>query len=526
MVKLGGSAAIAVACLLTFCRVADATPISGALTYHYDNARDGQNLGETILTPTNVNSTTFGKLFSRTVDGYVYAEPLYVNGIQIPHVGATEVVYVATEHDSVYAFDAGGARVAPFWHVSFLSKKPRVSTVTWAQVGSTDIVPEIGITGTPVIDPVSNTLYVAAKTFENPNFVYRLHALDLATGAEKFGGPVVIAASAPGTGDANHNGSITFDAHIANQRSGLALSNGVVYLPFASHGDNGQYHGWILGYDASTLEQVSSFIDTPNGSLGGIWMAGGAPVIDSDGNLLVATGNGTFDEDEGGLDYGDSLVKLGPTDTSNLDVIDYFTPFDQFALAQMDLDLGSGGVIELPDQSTGPIHLAVTGGKEGTLYLVDCDNMGHFNATDNSQIVQSIMGQMPSVFSTPAYFNGTVYIGGEFDNLKAFSLSNGQLSTSPTSETSTFFQYPGATPVISANGSQDGIVWAIANQTVAALYAFDATNLANQLYISTEKRERDAMTGYVKFSVPTVANGRVFVGSQKRLTVFGSLKKK
>ena len=528
MVRGGVLAALIGAVSLTICQAAIAAPISGIYTYHCDNARDGQNLNETILTPSNVNSTSFGRRFSRVVDGYVYAEPLYVNGVQIPRVGLSEVVYVATEHDSVYAFDASGKRVAPFWHVSFLTRKPRATTVPSQMVGTDDLVPEIGITGTPVIDPASSTLYVVATTFEKPNFVMRLHALDLATGAEKFGGPVVISASASGTGDASDNGIITFDPHIANQRSGLALSNGVVYIPFASHGDNGPYHGWILGYDASTLEQVSSFIDTPDGSLGGIWMAGGAPAVDSDGNLLVVTGNGTFDLDQGDIDYGDSLLKLGPTGDSNLDVLDYFTPFDQLALADMDLDLGSGGVILLPDQSTGPAHLAFTGGKEGTLYLVDRDNMGHFQSNDNSQIVQSVMGQIFAVFSTPAYFNGSVFVGGIYDNIKAFGFSDGQLSSAPTSATSPSFQFPGVSPVISANGTQNGILWAIGDGSAnnAVLYAFDPNNLANEFYDSTQKRVRDRMSGYVKFSVPTVANGQVFVGSQRRLTVFGLLKKK
>ena len=519
----GGLVLATTVLLLTMCRIACASPLAGIYTYHYDNSRDGQNLNETVLTPANVSPSGFGKLFARAVDGYVYAEPLYVQSVQIPKLGTREVVYVATEHDSVYAFDATGARAAPFWHVRFLSKRPRVTSVTPAQVGSPNISPEIGITGTPVIDPSSGTLYVAAKTFEKPNFVYRLHALDIATGAERFSGPVVIAATAPGTGGASAIGSITFDAHIANQRSGLTLSNGVVYLPFASHGDNGNYHGWILGYDASTLEQVSSFIDTPNGTLGGIWMSGGAPAVDSDGNLVLATGNGSFDVDQGDIDYGDSVLKLGPTGMSNLDVIDYFTPFDQLALASLDLDLGSGGVLLLPEQASGPLHLAFTGGKEGTLYLIDADNMGHYNSTDNSQIVQSVMGEVPSVFSTPAYFNGTIYLNAEGDNLKAYTLSNGQLSTSPTMQTNTFFDYPGVTPAISANGSQNGIVWAIGNSTEAVLYAYDASNLGTPLY-NSHQRPRDRMNGYVGFTVPTVANGRVFVGTQKRLTVYGLLK--
>jgi hypothetical protein len=523
MKKFGGLAAIAIAMVFALCPDAAGAPTAGIFTYHNDNARDGQNLNETILTPANVNSKTFGKLFSRAVDGYVYAEPLYVNSVQIPNAGVREVVYVATEHDSVYAFDATGAIAKPFWKASFVNPKARITTVPWGQVGTTDLVPEIGITGTPVIDPASNTLYVSVATLEKKNFFHRLHALDLSTGQEKFGGPVIINATVPGTGDGGDaNGSLSFNPQIANQRCGLALNNRVLYVAFASHGDIGPYHGWILGYDASTLEQVSAFAATPNGFLGGIWMSGGAPVIDAEGNLYVTTGNGTFNADQSGIDYGDSLLKLGPTNTSNLGVIDFFTPFDQLAIDLLDLDLGSSGVIALPDQATGPTHLIFSGSKEGTLYLIDRDNMGHFHANDDSQIAQSVLGQTTQVFSTPAYFNGKIYVGGEFDNLKAFNLIKGHLSNAPVSASQVTFPFTGTTPVISANGSQNGIVWAIGNSRVAVLHAFDATNLS-ELYNSSQIKRRDTMTGYVKFTVPTVANGRVFVGSQKQLTAYGLL---
>jgi len=505
-------------------RAAASSPIPGIFTYHYDNARDGQNPNETILTPSNVNKNTFGKLFSRAVDGYVYAEPLYVNSVQIPKLGPREVVYVATEHDSVYAFDATGAISRPLWHVSFLKKN--VTTVPWERVVTSDLIPEIGITGTPVIDPASNTLYVSVATLEKKTYFHRLHALDLSTGQEKFGGPVVISATVPGTGDGSDpNGNINFVPQIANQRSGLALSNGVVYVAFASHGDIGQYHGWLFGYDASTLARVSTFAATPNGFQGGIWMAGGAPVINDEGDFFVATGNGTFDANQdGGIDYGDSLLKLGPTDNSNFGVIDYFTPYDQEMFDELDIDYGASGVIALPDQSVGPLHLLFTGSKEGTLYLLDADDLGHFHAGDDSQIVQSIAGETTAEWSTPAYFNGMIYVDGESDNLKAFSLTNGQLSTSPVSSSNNDLAYPGASPVISANGTQNGIVWAIGDSGPAVLHAFDAADLTTELYNSSQsKKKRDGMSGYVKFAVPTVANGRVFVGSVKQLTVFGLL---
>src|SRR5271166_1419861 len=315
MKKLLGRAALSAALAIAICPAAESAPIPGIFTYHYNNARDGQNLLETILTPTNVNSATFGKLFARAVDGNVAAEPLYVNGVQIPGLGSMQVVYVATEHDSGYAFDATGSITKPLWQRSFLNSKARVTSVPWTRVGVNDIAPEIGITGTPVIDPASNTLYVAAETLEKRTIFQRLHALDLSTGQEKFGGPVTITATTPGTAADGDGQNISFAPALANQRCGLALNNGVVYVAFASHGDIGDYHGWLLGYDASTLAQVSVFAVTPNGTLGGIWMAGGAPAIDADGNLLLATGNGTFDANVRGLDYGDSLLKLGPTDT-------------------------------------------------------------------------------------------------------------------------------------------------------------------------------------------------------------------
>ncbi|HVN28548.1 MAG TPA: hypothetical protein VMT64_08690, partial [Candidatus Binataceae bacterium] len=452
-------------------------------------------------------------------------EPLYANGVVIPGHGAMEVVYVATEHDSVYAFDATGAIASPLWHVSFLNAKAKITSVPSQRVHSNDIAPEIGITGTPVIDPTSNTLYVASETLEKNTIVQRLHAMDLSTGAEKFGAPIAVSATTPGTASDGDGQNITFAPALANQRCGLALNNGIVYVTYASHGDVGAYHGWILGYDAATLAQVIVFAVTPNATLGGTWMAGDAPMIDADGNVFVVTGNGDFDA-PAGIDYGDSMLKLGPGDISNFDVLDYFTPYDQQVLDGMDLDFGSSGVIALPDQPTAPQHLAFTGSKEGTLYLIDRDNMGHFHANDDSQIAETVTGQIGGVYSTPAYFNGSLYVGSIYDNLVAFSFAAGQFSQTPTSQTNTSFTYSGTVPVISANGSQNGIVWAIENAGNAVLHAYNAGDLSQEYYNSVQRKKRDAMTKFVKFTVPTVANGRVFVGSSKRLTAFGLLKSK
>src|SRR6266404_3270042 len=326
------------------------------LTYHNDNSRAGANTNETSLTPANVSSNIFKRLFTRGVDGYVYAQPLVAAGVNIPRAGSRNVVYVATEHDSVYAFDADTGR--SYWHAKLLPKHGKTVSAL-DDVDCTDLIPEIGITSTPVIDPLSSTIYVLEKGKTNTVFFQRLHALDLATGAEKFGGPVSLTASTPGSGDGSTNGVVNYDPLRQHQRSGLLLVNGVVYIASAAHCDIGPYHGWILGYDATTLAQVSTFNTTPDGGLGGIWMSGCAPSADASGNIYVSTGNGTFDADTGGNDYGDSVLKLSAS--SGLVVADFFTPFDQATLSASDTDLGSGGVLVLPDQPGAHAHLAIQG---------------------------------------------------------------------------------------------------------------------------------------------------------------------
>jgi hypothetical protein len=513
------------------------------LTYHNDNGRTGQNLNERALTPTNVNAASFGKLFSYPVDGYVYAQPLYVSRVPIPGQGIRSVVFVATQHDSVYAFDADGITPGLLWQVSFIDPANGVTTVPPDDVGSGDIVPEIGITSTPVIDINSGTIYVEAKTKEvgdgSVHYVQRLHVLDLATGAEKFGGPAVIAdtiqaedgsyvyVSGPtvaGTGDGSLDGvTVVFNALRQLCRPGLLLLNGVVYIACGSHGDNFPYHGWLLGYDVQTLALVAAFNTTPNGGLGAIWMGGAAPSADANGNIYFSTGNGTFaPTGNGSPGYGDSVLKLNPA--SGLNVVDSFTPWNQEDLDVNDVDLGSGGVMLLPDQPGPRPHLMITGGKEGTIYLIDRDNLGGFQRCGATcdDVVQ--VGAIGPVFSTPAYFNGLLYYQGCCgDVLQAFQLSNGQLS--PVSQSSTPFGYPGATPSISASGSSNGIVWtlqvdAYASSGPAVLHAHDALNLANELYNSSQA-PADQLDGAVKFTVPTIANGKVYVGTQSSLAVFG-----
>jgi hypothetical protein len=479
------------------------TDYAGTFTYHNDIARIGQNLRELALTPATVNQAQFGKIFSCAVDGYVYAQPLYVANLGIPGQGIHNVVFLATEHDSVFAFDADDATCSQLWMTNFVDPDAGITTVPNDDVLSNDIVPEIGITGTPVIDPRSGTLYVVARTKENGSYFQRLHALDIITGTEKFGGPVIIQASVPGTGDGNDGlGNIPFDPLRQNQRAALLLSNGVVYIAFASLGDNDPYHGWLLGYDAATLQQVAVFNATPNGSQGAIWQSGDGPSAGASGNIFVITGNGTFDADAGGVDFGSSFLRLSIS-AGGLQVVGFFTPFNQAFLSDNDLDLGSSGPLLLPDQTgTAHPHLILGAGKDGNGYLVDRDNMGQFNPTDNSQIVETIAISPNAVFGAPAFWENNIYFAPRADVLKAFRLSGGLLSATPTSQASTVFGFPGGAPAISANGSTNGIVWVLDNSDFATsgpavLHAYDATDVSQELYNSIQAGDRDQGLGTV-----------------------------
>jgi hypothetical protein len=504
---------------------------AGKFTHQNDNGRTGQNLNESILTPSNVNQAQFGKLFSYALDGQAYASPLYVADLNIPGQGFHNVVYVATEHDSVYAFDADGLVATPLWQVSFINPAAGITPVpSNANPGiCCDIDPEIGMTGTPVIDQTTGTLYVVARTAEVSggitNYVQRLHALDIATGAPKFGGSVLIQASVPALG-----GQEPFAPLTQNQRAALLLSNGVVYVAFGSHSDQYPFHGWILGYNASTLQQVMVFCTTPNSPLGGgIWQSGGGPATDATGNIYFITGNGTFNGNTGGTEWADSFIKLSPSGV----VLDYFTPHDQANMDAHNLDLGSGGVMVLPDQ-LGPVPRLVGGaGKSQTVYLVNRDNMGHFNPTNDSQIVQTLINIFPNGFPEPGnfippvYFNGTIYFSPINDTVQAFRLTNGLLTAAPTSHSSTVYAFPGGAMAISANGSTNGILWSVqfkaTAQTLGILRAYDATNLATELYNSNQAGSRDTMDSPVKYNTPAVANGKVFVGANSSLVVYGLL---
>jgi hypothetical protein len=501
------------------------------LTYHNDNARTGQNLNETNLTPANVNADTFGLLFSYAVDGVSYGQPLYMAGVAITNRGTHNVVFVATEHDSVFAFDAdsnAGSNAAPLWQASFINPAAGVTPVPAADVGVSNIYPEIGITSTPVIDPASMTLYVEAKTKEvrgaKTNYVHRLHALDLGSGQEKFGGPMEISPVVTGRGVGNNGaGKVPFNGQRQLNRPGLLLANGVVYVAYASHGDLPPYHGWVLGFNAQTLKPQGVFNSTPNGDSGGVWEGGDGPATDTNGNIYIITGNGTFDGTTN-HDYADSYIKLTPNG-NNLDVTDYFTPHNQQSLSSGDWDVGAAGLVVLPDSAGNAVypHLAVGASKTGVVYLVDRDNLGGFNFLNDNQIVQTVPEAVSYCYSTPCFFNNTLYYICISDNLKAFSLSNALLATNPAAQSSTYFPTPGSTPSISANGTNDGIVWALQSASSAVLYAYNAANVAEELYDSQQAGSRDALGTAVKFAVPTVANGKVYAGTAAALSVFGAI---
>src|SRR5580704_7534637 len=510
-------------------------------TYHNDNARTGQNTQEAILTPANVNSSQFGKLFSVTVDGWVYAQPLYLSNLTIAG-GTHNVLYVATEHDSLYAIDADSGTI--YWQISLIpSGGSTVNSST--DLGCGDLVPEVGITGTPVIDPTTGTIYLVAKSKVNGSLVQYLHAIDVATSAEKFSGPVLIEATVPGTASDGNGTTVSFNPHFENQRAGLLLENGHVVIGWSSHCDISPWHGWIMSYSASTLAQEAAFNTSADGSANGVWMSGGGLAADANGNIFFATGNGTWN---GTTDYGDSIVKLGPPSGGSFPVLDYFTPYNQSSLAGGDTDVASGGLVLLPSLSSGQ-QLLTQMGKEGKMYVIDRNNMGKYCVNDNPpcngsdpNIVQEIPGATVGVWGTPAYWNGSVYWGGGSDgggpdNLKAFSFNannSGLISTSPTSESAKQFSFAAPSPIISANGNTNGILWGLDDSAFGStcsggsncqvLYAYDATNLANMLYNSSQAgNNRDVPGGAVKFATPIVANGKVYVGSQLKVSAYGAI---
>jgi hypothetical protein len=493
------------------------------LTYHNDVARTGQNLSETLLTPTSVNQGQFGKLVSYNVDGYVVAQPLYVQNVAIPNLGTHNVVYVATLHDSVYAFDADSTdpNAAPLWQVSFINPTLGITAVSGSDAGCTNVTkfPEHGIVGTPVIDPDTGTLYVIVKTEENGTYVQRLHALDITNGQEKFSGPVVIAASVPGTGDGST--TVTFNPLNQMSRPALLLLNHTIYAAFGANGCKEVHnHGWVMAYDAQSLQQIGVFNTTPNDNNGGPWHAGSGPAADAEGNIYLETADATFDFNIGGPDFGDSILKL-TEGTGGLSLADYFTPSTQVADDLNDLDVGSVGPLVLPDQPGVFPHLLVGSGKDETIYLINRDAMGSYNAAGD-QIVQEV----PPAFTkqrdgVATYWNGTLYFEQFSSPVLAYALNNGLLSTTPVGQTSVVYQRNNPSS-ISANGSTGGILWLVTgSSTNSTLRAFDPTNLVTEFYDSDQAGTRDTLSLTGHWAVPTIANGRVYVGTQTQVSFYG-----
>ncbi len=510
------------------------------VTYHYNIERQGQNTLETILTPSNVDVSTFGKINFLTTDGKVDAQPLYAYQL---HIGAQtqNTLFVVTEHGSAYAFNADTGSLT--WQVSAIPSGETTSD----DRGCNQVTPEIGITSTPVIDRQRGALYLVAMSKDSGgNYHQRLHALDLTTGAELFGGPVQIQATYPGTGDGSQNGQVIFAPGQYKERAGLLELGGTIYLAFSSHCDFRPYTGWVMAYSATTLAQTSVIDVTPNGNSGSIWMAGAGLAGDYQGNIYFLDANGTFDttlDDQGfpvNGDYGNAIVKLSAS--PKLAVADYFNMYNTVQESDADEDLGSGGVMVLPDlfDNNGQVHhLAVGAGKDANIYVVDRDNMGKFNPNNNNAIYQELAGVLPlGVWASPAYFNNTVYYGPVGSPLKAYPIGNAMLASLPSSKTVTTFGYPGTSPVVSANGSSNAIVWAVENNPLsrvasrgshpgsnpAILHAYDATNLAKELYNSDQAQgARDQFGVGNRFITPVVVNGKVYLGTPKGVAVFGLL---
>jgi hypothetical protein len=497
-------------------------------TSQVDNARTGAYLHETTLTPRDVNAQQFGKIFTLKVDGDVYAQPLFLAGVEIPGKGRHDVLFVATEHDSVYAFDAYGASSTPLWQVSLL--KDGATTVPEGDVACFFIQPEVGITSTPVIDAKTGTLYVLARTkishaFSANEYHQQLHALSVLTGAEKFGGPVEITATVRGKGDGSAGGSVAFNSLRENPRAALLLANGTVFLSWGSSCDVGPYHGWVIAYDAQTLKQKGVFNGSPDADDSGIWASDTGIAADNDGNVYAATGNGRFDAAKGGRDYGDSLLKLS-FDGRDLGLADYFTPFNADELNRNDDDLGSGGPMLLPDQPGPHPHLALIGGKAPLIYLLDRDRLGHFQPDSNSHAVQTI-STPGGIFGSMAYWNHNVYVLTDSDALRDFEMKNGKLVF--TASSSFKLKDHAATPAVSANGDKDGIVWVLGSKgwnspdRTAVLHAADASNITHELYSSEQNAGRDRAGWALRFNMPTIVNGHVYVGTKREVDVYGLL---
>ena len=520
------------------------TNLTGIFTFHNDSGRTGQNLQEYALTPTTIGSSGFGKRWSCAVDGDIQAQPLYVANLAIGG-GVHNVLFLVTQHDSIYAIDADSPGCTTYWQDSLLTAG--ATTVTYnADLAGCNDIPEFGITGTPVIDPATNTLYFVATTKESGNYFQRLHAISLTSGAEKTGSPVIIQASVA----TSAGGTVTFGPLWENQRTALALYGGGVFIGWGAHCDGSTWWGWMMRYDETTLAQTAVFNVTPNGSEGGIWMSGGGPAVDSSGSMFISTGNGTFDNSNSTLpaiapynDFSMSFLNLNP---AGLSVHDFYTPSMEGTWSAHDADISSSGVTVLPDGSgpSGHPNLLVGSDKQSHLWLIDRSDMGSFSSTANNTVqflTLPFSSQCPGgcVYDTPAYYNQTVYIAPSFGTLMALPLTGGLFSATaqsiavPASMSAETYNYPGPTPSVSASPTGNGIVWVLDNSVFqfsgnagttpagpAILRAYDAANLATTLY-SSATLAADTAGNAVRFTVPVIANGHVYVGGIKQLTVYG-----
>ena len=529
-----GPLAVLVAAGLTASVVAQ----TSVTTQHNDVARTGANLTETALNTTNVNVSQFGKLFERFVDDEIYGQPLYVDGLTIPGQGVRNVVFVATNNDSVYAFDADDpAAINPLWFATYTNPAAGIVPVARTDVGQAcgtyvDFAGRIGIGGTPVIDPVAQTIYFVTRTKESGVFVQRLHALDIRDGTERPGSPLLIQASVVGTGDGRDaQNNIAFNPRTHNQRAALLLDHGTVYVSWASYCDQGPYHGWILGYDAASLQQVMVYNTSPDGGLGGIWQSGGGLTADPAGNIYALTGNGSFNGDTGGRNFGNSFIKVSPAGT----LVDWFTPFNWSFLNATDEDLGIQNALLVPDT-----NLIVGGGKEGVMYVLDRNNLGHYRSGNNGQIVQSFqassaarMNGAPVYWNSPTY-GPAIYVWPAGDPLKVFRLVGGLFQTPASAQSSILAPtgMPGGMLSLSASGSAvgTGILWATLSRGGDAnhasqpgiLRAYDASNVTRELWNSQQNATRDSLGLFSKFSPPTIADGKVFVATlSNKLVVYG-----
>jgi outer membrane protein assembly factor BamB len=498
------------------------------VTYHDDVARTGLNPNETALTRSDVTSSRFGLLRTLAVDGLVDGQPLYLANLSV--AGQTQnVVFAVTEHDSVYAFNADTG--AQLWKRSVLG----TNETTSGDHSCSQITPEIGITSTPVIDrsagPHGTIFVVGMSQDQSGAYHQRLHALDVTTGAELTGSPTEITAAYTGAGANSSGGKVVFDPGQYAERAALLLLNGTIYLGWTSHCDAEPYTGWLMGYSESSLAQTTVLNLTPNGSDGAIWMSGAGMAADSSGNIYFLDANGTFDTTlttsgfPSSGDFGNSFLKVS-TAGGTLAVADYFEPFNTVTESEDDIDLGSGGALVLPDltDATGAVHhLAVGAGKDQNIYVVNRDSMGKFSPQNDAPIYQQIVGAIGRVYSMPAYFNNTVYYGAVSDTLKAFPITNSMLATTASAQSTTNFAYPGTTPSVSANGTTNGIVWAVENTSPAVLHAFDPVTL-QELYNSNQAaNNRDQFGNGNKFITPLIVNGKVFVGTPSGVAEFGLL---